>query len=181
MADERLTRLRDIVAQRSFRRGEFTLASGATSRFYFDLKPTLLDPEGLWLVGRLMIEAVAEDRLDAVGGPAYGAIPIVAAMVIESRAFPRPLSGFYIRKERKERGMERLIDGAVAEGARVAIVEDVTTKGGSALSAVAEARSAGLEVVKVLTVVDRGEGAEAALAASGLTLTPLLTIADFEV
>lgn len=178
--DAKRARLRHIIGERSFLKGTFTLASGRTSRYYIDMKPTLLHPEGNALVSELMLDAVAGDRLSLVGGPAYGAIPIVVGMVQKSFGSATPLDGFYIRKEQKERGTEKLIDGMVEAGARAAIVEDVTTTAGSALRSVAIAREAGLEIVKVLTVVDRLEGAQQALAAEGLELVSLLTIKDLD-
>jgi orotate phosphoribosyltransferase len=173
------TRLRDIIAERSLLAGRFKLASGGSTEFYFDMKPTMLDPEGISLMAELIIERLADCEFDCIGGLALGAIPIVAAVVQQSHRAGRPTPGFYVRKEQKERGAERLIDGNLPAGARVVIVEDVTTKGTSSLKAVEAVRAAGATVVKVLTIVDRLEGAAANLREAGLELAALYTTKDF--
>ena len=160
--------------------GTFTLASGAASGYYFDMKPTMLDPEGANLIAELVLEALAGAEVDCVGGLALGAIPMVAAVVQKSAGAPRPLPGFYVRKEQKERGAERLIDGNLEPGARAVVFEDVTTKGGSSFRAVEAARQAGATVTRVIAIVDRCEGAEDFLRARGVELTALLTSADFD-
>jgi orotate phosphoribosyltransferase len=180
-------RLRDIVAARSLLKGaEIKLASGATSSFYFDMKRTAFDAEGLNLIAGLMLERLEGRRIDYVGGLEMGAVPLTAALCQASfgRRTP-PLKGFFVRKQPKQHGTRRLIEGLLAdetlEGRRVALLEDVTTTGDSAFKAASAARADGAVCELVLTVVDRREGAEANLAAKGLTLLPLLTRADFEV
>lgn len=178
MADKK-TRLRDIIARKSFSYGTFTLASGTSSGYYFDMKPTLLDPEGADLISDLVLDLLEGEKVDAVGGLAYGAIPMVAAVVQKSWLRGRPIPGCYVRKERKERGAGRLIDGNLPEGSTVVVVEDVTTMGGSAMKAVDAIRAAGCTVTRVISIVDRREGAEANLKENGIRLTPLFTKDDF--
>lgn len=179
MADKR-RRLIEIIAAKSLNRGgSYKLASGGASVFYFDMKPTLLDPEGASLAGDLVLDSLADEPVDLVGGLALGAIPAVAAVVQRSHARGRPIPGFFVRKEEKERGTERLIEGNIAAGRTAVIVEDVTTKGMSSLKAVEAARAAGCKVTTVVTIVDRLEGAEEGLRRHGLRLVALTTRDDF--
>lgn len=181
MADKR-RRLIEIIAAKSLNRGgTFKLASGGASAFYFDMKPALLDPEGSALAADLILDRLADERMDLIGGLALGAIPIVAAVVARSHGTRRPLAGFFVRKEEKERGTERLIEGNIAAGQTAVIVEDVTTKGTSSLKAVEAARAAGCTVNTVLTIVDRLEGAADNLARHGLRLIALTTRDDYRV
>lgn len=177
--ERKKARLKDIIAEKSFSHGTFKLASGAASGYYFDMKPTMLDPEGADLISDLVMEALEGEEVDAVGGLAYGAIPMVAAVVQKSATLGRPIPGFYVRKEQKERGAEKLIDGILPEGATVVIFEDVTTKGGSAMRAVDAVRAQGCKVARVVTIVDRLDNAAENLKANGIALTALLTKDDF--
>jgi orotate phosphoribosyltransferase len=182
--DERKARLIAIIKQRSFQSGrEVKLASGRTSTYYFNMKPTMLDAEGGHLVASLILDAIAGMRADLVGGLEMGAVPIAAAVAAVSHSTGTPVNAFFVRKQAKEHGTQSLIEGLPAgdtlRGKRVVIVEDVTTTGGSAIKAAETVRAAGAEVVGVVTVVDRQEGAGDAFAAARLTLTPLLTLADF--
>ncbi|MGE5511769.1 MAG: orotate phosphoribosyltransferase [Bacteroidota bacterium] len=177
-------RLIDIVRRRSYGTGvEIKLASGRISSFYFNLKPTMLDPEGAYLIGALITDAIAPGEADLVGGLEMGAVPIAAAVAAVSFAKGRPLPAFFVRKQAKEHGTRSLIEGLVKgetiEGKRVVIVEDVTTTGGSSMKAVEAVRAEGGSVVRVLTVVDRLEGAAETFAKAGLLFTPLLTVDDF--
>jgi orotate phosphoribosyltransferase len=178
------TRLIEIIKARSFSTGaDMKLASGRTSNFYFNMKPTMLHPEGAHLIGALMIEAMAADDADLIGGLEMGAVPIATAVALVSFVQGRPIPAFFVRKQAKEHGTQSLIEGleagATLEGRRVVIVEDVTTTGGSSLKAVEAVRNAGGIVVRVVTVVDRLEGAAATFAAAGIAFTPILTAADF--
>lgn len=178
------SRLIAIVKERSFSTGaEMKLASGRTSNFYFNMKPTMLHPEGAHLIGLLMLDAMAKDRADLVGGLEMGAVPIATAVAAVSHGSGRPTPAFFVRKQAKEHGTQSLIEGLAKgetiEGRRVVIVEDVTTTGGSALKAVEAVKAAGGTVVRVVTVVDRQEGAAETFAGAGLPFTPILTAADF--
>ncbi len=159
------------------------LASGRTSNIYFNMKPTMLHPEGAYLIGALLLEAIAADAPDLVGGLEMGAVPIATAVAAVSHAKATPVSAFFVRKQAKEHGTQSLIEGLAKQdtiaGKRVVIVEDVTTTGGSALKAVEAVRAAGAVVVRVATVVDRQEGAVEAFAAAGVPFTALLTASDF--
>ena len=172
-------RLIQLLRERSARRGRFTLASGRESDLYVDVKQTSLWPEGAFLIARLMIARLNPDIV-AVGGPTLGADPIVCAIAPVSHLVGRPLPAFIVRKEAKGHGTQQWLEGhgALPAGARVAVLEDTTTTGGSLLKAVLRVREAGLVVAQCLTVVDRQEGASEALAAEGLTLDALVTRAD---
>ena len=172
-------RLKDLIATKSILTGgNFKLASGGQTSIFFDMKMTLLDPEGLNLVADLMLATIAGEAVDAVGGLVLGACPIVDALVL--KGYPaRKLSGFYVRKEPKERGTNKLIEGPLVAGAACAMVEDVTTEGRSVLKAIAEARAIGCTVKFVLTCVDRQQGARERLKSEGIELRPLFTMDEF--
>src|SRR6187402_2158510 len=142
-------RLRDIIARRSFGRGEITLASGRKSNFYFNLKPTMLDAEGASLLAELTLDALASEKIDYVGGLEMGAVPIAGAIAQLSFMRGRPIQAFFVRKKPKEHGakltVEGLARGESLQGKRVVVVEDVTTTGGSAIKAVDVVRQAGGE------------------------------------
>ena len=151
-----------VIKSRSCSEGDFTLASGRKSRFYLDLKPTMLDPQGARALAVLALECIGglDTKVDLVGGIAMGAVPLVAATVALSAETSTPVSGFFVRKEAKDHGtMKRIEAAGDLRGKNVVILEDVTTSGQSAMRAVEAAREAGANVVLVLSVVDRGEGA----------------------
>src|SRR3982074_2694908 len=128
-------RLAEIIRKRSFGRGEITLASGRKSDFYFNLKPTMLDPEGASLLAELTYEALKDDNLDFVGGLEMGAVPLAGAIAQLSWIKGHPIAAFFVRKKPKEHGarlaVEGLAKGETLQGKRIVIVEDVTTTGGS--------------------------------------------------
>lgn len=172
-------RLFDIIKSNSvLTGGDFKLASGGKTSIFFDMKMTLLDPEGLNLAADLAVQAIADLPCDAVGGLVLGACPIVDAIAL--RSWPdRPIQGFYVRKEPKDHGTVKLIEGPVPEAATAIMVEDVSTKGGSVLKAINEARGAGCTVDNVLTIVDRQQGAAEMLKGEGITLHALYQMAEF--
>src|SRR3954447_2430081 len=176
-------RLADIIRKRSFGRGEITLASGRKSDFYFNLKPTMLDPEGAALLAELTYEALKEDRLDFVGGLEMGAVPLAGAIAQLSWLKGHPIAAFFVRKKPKEHGarlaVEGLAKGETLQGKRVVIVEDVTTTGGSAIKALEAVREAGGEVVLVYTMIDREEGAAENFTSAGVRFGSLYKASEF--
>jgi orotate phosphoribosyltransferase len=176
-------RLKDIIRTRSFGRGEITLASGRKSDFYFNLKPTMLDPEGAALLAELSLEALKDDAADYIGGLEMGAVPLAGAIAHLSWMKGRPLAAFFVRKKPKEHGarlsVEGLARGESLDGKRIVIVEDVTTTGGSAVKAVEAVKDAGGNVVLVFTMVDRDEGATEAFAAAGIPFRALYKAGEF--
>jgi len=140
----------------------------------------VLDARGSMLVGRAILEKLKAlgPLPDAVGGMSIGADPITSAVVTMAGVEGLPLKGFMVRKESKDHGTKKYIEGPVAPGQRVVIVEDVTTTGGSSLLAIDRAQEFGLVVERVVTVIDRLAGAQAAFAARGIPLESLVTIRD---
>ena len=165
MSNER-ERLRDLLKTHSLMFGDFVLASGKRSTFYFDSKKTTLLPEGAWLTARAVLEVIRREGIDAVaiGGLTLGADPIVCPAAALSHVEGPPLRAFIVRKEAKEHGTGRQIEGALDPGSRVVIVDDVVTTAGSTLKAIEAAEAAGHEVVAVVCIVDREQGGREALA-----------------
>ncbi len=175
MTDERLLTL---LREKSVKRGAFTLASGKQSDLYVDVRQTSLHAEGSVRIARAILSRLRPDVV-GVGGMSLGADPLACctAAVSHLDGDGRDLHAFLIRKEPKGHGVERQVVGLsnFTEGAKVAVVEDTTTTGGSLLKAVDAAREAGLDVVQVITVVDRQEGASERVAAAGLVLEAIAT------
>lgn len=169
-----------LLAARSARRGDFVLASGRRSTLYIDARLTTMSPDGLALIGSLGLAAIRAHfpDADAVGGLTLGADPVSYAIARESHGSVRPLRAFTVRKEAKAHGTGRLIEGPFREGDRVVVIEDVITTGGSALKAIEALRSAGATVLGVLAVVDREEGGEEAIRASGCPVVALTRAAE---
>lgn len=173
-------RLVRLLATRSAKRGQFTLASGRQSSLYIDARLTTMSPDGLALIGPLGIAALHAARWNvaAAGGLTLGADPISYAIAYASASTERPLRAFTVRKEAKAHGTGKLIEGPFREGDRVAIIEDVITTGGSALKAVDAVRTAGGTVAGVLALVDREEGGREAIEAAGLEVVSLARATD---
>lgn len=168
-------RLVALLAERSARRGQFTLASGRESTLYIDARLTTMSPDGMTVIGPLALAELdgAGWGVTAVGGLTLGADPVSYAIAYASELAGRPLRAFTVRKEAKAHGTGRLIEGPFREGDRVAVIEDVITTGGSALRAVEAIRAAGGVVAGVLAVVDREEGGREAIEAAGLPVVVL--------
>lgn len=180
----RRARLIELIKLRSFQEGpEFKLASGKTSTFYFNMKPTMLDSEGAYLVASLILDQLEGTDADLIGGLEMGAVPIASSVAAVAFTEGRKLPAFFVRKQAKEHGTQSLVEGLAKgesmSGRKVVVVEDVTTTGGSALKAAEALKAAGAEIVRVITIVDRLDGAAEAFAAAGLEFQPLLTLADF--
>jgi orotate phosphoribosyltransferase len=173
-------RLLSILAERSARRGQFTLASGRQSTLYIDARLTTMSPDGLALIGPLALAALRDVdwRVQAIGGLTLGADPISYAIAYASADTGSPLRAFTVRKEAKAHGTGRLIEGPFHAGDRVAVIEDVITTGGSALRAVEAVRAAGGTVAGVLALVDREEGGREALVGAGLPVVALARASD---
>jgi orotate phosphoribosyltransferase len=172
-------RLAALIREQALEFGNFTLASGKQASFYLDCRRVTLDSAGARLIGEGMLELLADDWPDAVGGMAIGADPITAAILTVADLNHRSLRGFIVRKEAKEHGKGRMVEGPVREGDRVVIVEDVVTTGGSSLRAIEHCEAAGLKVAGVLAIIDRLEGGAEAFAAKGFKLRTLFTVRDF--
>ncbi|HEX5106264.1 MAG TPA: orotate phosphoribosyltransferase [Pirellulaceae bacterium] len=171
--------LMDLVRKLALQLGDFTLASGKKSKYYLDCRKVTLDSAGANLIADGMLELMGDKLPDAVGGMAIGADPITAAIITVAGRGGKPLRGFIVRKEAKQHGTGRDVEGPVQPGDRVIVVEDVVTTGGSSLAAIEKAEAFGLQVLGVLAIIDRLEGGRETLAARGYSLQTLLTIRDF--
>jgi orotate phosphoribosyltransferase len=184
-----------LIRERSYREGDFTLASGKKSKFYIDMKATTLSAPGAHLIGRLgfhMIRQFSEKRfagggpssgtstIRGVGGLTLGADPIATAISLAGFVQGVDWPAYIVRKEAKEHGTGRQVEGHenLPPKAKVIVLEDVVTTGGSSIKAIDALRAAGYDPVAVLTVVDREEGGEAALKATGLEFLRLLSISE---
>jgi orotate phosphoribosyltransferase len=177
------TELFELIRTRSFGRGKIMLASGRESDFYFDLRPTTIHPAGAIAVGELICDALEGTNVEYVGGLEAGAIPIATAVAITSHRRGGALQAFFVRKKVKDHGAKKLIEGLpkgeTLRGRNVVIVEDATTTGGSSMQAVNVLREEGANIVCVLTIVDRLEGARENFTKEGLEFRALYTADEF--
>ncbi len=176
-------RLLELLKEKAYKKGKVILTSGKESDFYIDCRPVTLHPEGAYLVGKLLYEMLLNSpkMIGGVGGLTLGADPIATAVSITSYLEGNPIPAFIVRKESKKHGRGLWIEGIgnLPEGTAVAIVEDVVTTGGSTLKAIERATEEGLEVVKVLAIVDREEGGQGNLEQKGFKLESLFRRYDF--
>jgi orotate phosphoribosyltransferase len=142
--------------------GEVTLSSGHKADYYVDARRALLRPAGFRAAGELIAEAAREHGAEAVGGPVMAAIPLACAAIAVPEG--EELVGFFVRKDRKQHGLQRWVEGPVEDGARCLVVEDTVTTGGSTVAAIERIREQGLEIVGALCVVDRQAGGAEAIA-----------------
>lgn len=181
------TQLIDLIIAKSYREGDFTLSSGQKSSFYIDLKATTLSAQGADLIGRLSIELLESSgilaHVQGVGGLTLGADPVATAISLASLTkVKQGVPAFIVRKEPKGHGTGRFIEGVenLQPGARLVIVEDVSTTGASAFAAVQRVREAGFEPVAVLSVFDREQGAEQFFQNEKIPFFRLVTISDLK-
>lgn len=172
-----MTRLEELLLERSVERGDFVLASGARSTYYIDCRRTTMSAEGQVLVGEAGLRAIREAQWEAqaIGGLTMGADPVAFAVAAASFRAPPIIDGFSVRKELKDHGTGRRIEGNFDPGTRVVIVEDVITSGGSALKAAAAVTEAGGVVVGVLALVDREQGGREKIEAEGHAVVAITT------
>lgn len=175
--------LLELLKVRSFQRGTFRLASGGISDYYIDGKMTEVYSEAVPLIGEVLYQRTeAMPGLHAIGGLEVGAVPLTAAAVFSYHLHGRKMEGFWVRSEIKSHGTQKIIEGNLAAGSRVVIVDDVFTKGTSAAKAIEAVRKIGCEVLAVLCLVDRLQGAQALFADMGIAnYQPVFTIRDFGV
>jgi orotate phosphoribosyltransferase len=170
--------LLQLLTERAYRRGRFTLASGRTSEHYVNCKPVSLSGQGLALLGQLMLELVEPEAV-AVAGLTLGADPLVSAVALRAALAGRCLDALIVRKEAKGHGTGAWLEGPLPpEGSRITVLEDVVTTGGSALKAVRQLQEAGYRVEQVVAIVDRQEGGAEAMAAAGLGLRSLFLLEE---
>ena len=153
-------RLKEIILEKSFRYSDepiFKLVSGGVSNFYFNCKPTMLDPEGKELIGRLVFDKIKDLEVAGIGGLELGSVPISSAVSLISQLEGRPIREFIVRKEKKGHGMPAKVEGEMVARERVVVVDDVITTGASTVKAIEAVQEMGIEVVKVVVLVDREE------------------------
>lgn len=170
--------LRRMLLERSMKFGEFVLSSGATSNYYIDVRKTSLHAEGLRLISKLFYDVIKSDGATAVGGLTLGADPLVAGLMLYSAEMGRPLEGFLVRRGTKDHGTRAQVEGNLAGHKRVIILDDVITSGESALTAAEAAVTYKAEVARVLTVVDREQGAAQIFQQRKLPFTPLFSVGE---
>lgn len=167
-----------LLAERAYRHGTFTLASGRTSHHYVNCKPVSLSGPGLALLGAGMLEHVEADAV-AVAGLTLGADPLVSAVAMQAALEGRAVDALIVRKEAKGHGTGAWLEGPLPQpGSRITVLEDVVTTGGSALKAVNQLREAGYQVERVVAIVDRQEGGREAMEAAGLELRSLFLLEE---
>ncbi len=159
MPENKKEKLKTKLFERAIKFGEFTLASGIKSSYYINGKMATLDSEALNHIAEIMLDMIEDTDCGAVGGPTLGADPIIGAVIALAHNRGRKLKGFIVRNQTKDHGTKSLIEGPLDKGDKAVIVEDVATTGGSAIKAIDAVKSFGCEVIKVIVIVDREQGA----------------------
>lgn len=167
-----------LIREKALSKGKFKLASDQTSDYYIDLSKIVLDSVGLSLISSVIIEEIDSWRkISAVGGPAYGAIPIVSGILTLMNESKWSMKGFFVRKEVKNYGKQELVEGHLVEKDTVLLVEDVTTTGGSLFKAIDEVEKIA-KVIQVISVVDRNQGAHSLFEKRGIPFKSILNISQ---
>ena len=170
----------DLIDAKSFVRKPVTLSSGNKSDHYFDMKFTMLDPFGANLLAELIFEQIPKTQIDYVGGLELGAVPLIGPIVMFSHMHGRPIPGLIVRKAPKLHGSQRLVEGADdLSGKNVVVVDDVTTTGESAMKSIRALRVEGANVVLVISILDREEGATELYEKESLPFKPLFKASEF--
>ena len=170
--------LKDLLVNKAIRysdTSDFKLASGRMSNFYVDCRKVTHNAEGKYLIGNIIFNMIKDLPIDAIGGLTLGADPIAAAVAYTAFLNKKPVNSFVVRKEQKEHGLKKLVEGDVQAGNRVVIVDDVITTGGSTIKAIAAASAEGLEVKMVIVLVDREEGGKEEITKYISAVRPLFT------
>ncbi|HTU91699.1 MAG TPA: orotate phosphoribosyltransferase [Gemmataceae bacterium] len=171
-----------LLQERAFQRGTFRLASGLVSDYYIDGKTAEAFSESAFLIGEVLYERSKDLPIDALGGLEIGAVPLTTAAVISYHLHSRKMEGFWVRDKAKIHGTRKVVEGNLRPGSRVAILDDVITTGGSAGKAIKEVKEMGCEVVVVLALVDRLQGAAKFFQDEGIAhYQAIFTIRDFGV
>lgn len=172
-------KLKLILKNKSILKGSFKLASGKESSYYIDARLTTLDPEGVSIISSIFLDEILKNKdITAVGGPTMGADPIVGSIISLSHHKGNPLNGFLVRKEEKDHGTGKMIEGNINRGDRVAVVEDVVTSGGSVFRAIEAIENFGAKVAKVLVVVDREAGGKELFKERGYELFSIFNVSE---
>jgi orotate phosphoribosyltransferase len=172
-----------LLYTKAFRKSataEFKLTSGQTSHFYVDCKEVSLTAYGAFLIGEEIFNRIKSLPVEGVGGMTLGADPIATSVSVMSHIKQKPINAFIVRKEQKQHGSGKQIEGVLSAGANLVVVEDVVTTGGSTLRTINILRSAGYTILKVVALIDRLEGGGEKIMAEGVTFEPLYTMNDFK-
>jgi orotate phosphoribosyltransferase len=171
-------RLIELIIEKAFKYSEepvFKLVSGRMSNYYFNCKAITLKPEGMYLIGNIIVDLIINLEIKGIGGLTLGADPIADAVAYTSYLKKNPIEAFVVRKSAKSHGTMQWIEGNIASGDRVVIVDDVITTGKSTLEAITRAKEAGLEIVKVIALIDRQEGGREAIKELGYNVEAIVT------
>lgn len=171
-------RLIQLIFEKAFKYSEepvFRLVSGRMSNYYFNCKSVTLHPEGMHLIGNIIFDMIKDSSVKGIGGLTLGADPVANAVAYTSYIKGAPVESFVIRKTAKSHGTMQWIEGNVKEGDKVAIVDDVITTGKSTIEAINRAKEAGLEIVKVIALIDRQEGGKENIETLGFRVESVVT------
>lgn len=171
-------RLIELIIEKAFKYSEepvFKLVSGRMSNYYFNCKAVTLHPEGMYLIGNLVFDLIRDLGAKGIGGLTLGADPIAYTVAYTSYLKEKPIESFVVRKTPKSHGTMQWIEGNMTIGDKAVIVDDVITTGKSTIEAITRAKEAGLEIVKVIALIDRREGGREAIEASGYKLDSIIT------
>jgi orotate phosphoribosyltransferase len=172
--------LHSLIKQKAFFKEKITLSSGKTSDYYIDARLITLTAEGAYLVASVILDLIKDDGFEAIGGPTIGADPILGAIAALRYLNKKPLNTFIVRKQPKEHGKRRQIEGPdVKSGSKVILIDDVATTGGSLVDAVKLLTQDNIEVLKAVVIVDRQEGAKENLAKVNCPLVSIFSAKDF--
>ena len=181
-AEQCKARLKELILEKALRFGDFTLASGQKSNYYIDGRMVTLDSEGAYCLARCILKTLKDEDVAAVGGMALGADPISGATAAVSVTIGRQLDAFMVRKQPKDHGTGKQVEGALEAGTRVAMLEDTVTTGGSTLKAIeAVERERGAEIAVIIAMVDRLQGARELFEEAGYRFLPIFTIEELGV
>ncbi|MBM4135401.1 MAG: orotate phosphoribosyltransferase [Nitrospira sp.] len=174
-------RLIELILEKAFKYSEepvFRLVSGRMSNYYFNCKAVTLYPEGMYLIGNIIFDFIKDLDVRGIGGLTLGADPIAYAVAYTSYLKGKPIEAFVVRKTAKSHGTMQWIEGNVKKGDRVVIVDDVITTGKSTIEAINMAKEEGLDIIKVIALIDRQEGGREAIEALGYKLDSIITRDD---
>ncbi len=170
-------KLKECYAQRAIQFGQFTLASGKQSNYYIDSKRVLFNSEAISLLGECLYYASVDEPVQALGGLEIGAIPMATAAIMSYHRHGKMMEGFFVRKQAKDHGTQKRVEGRISANDSVIIIDDVLTTGESVIQAITEVEKIGAKVKRVISVVDRLQGARERLI--GYDFRPIFTIRDF--
>jgi orotate phosphoribosyltransferase len=171
-------RLIELILEKAFkysREPVFKLVSGRMSNYYFNCKAVTLHPEGMHLIGNIIFDMIKDPGPKGIGGLTLGADPIAAAVAYTSFLKGSPIEAFVVRKTAKSHGTMQWIEGNIKKGDRVVIVDDVITTGKSTIEAIDKAGEAGLDIIKVIALIDRQEGGRENIESLGFPVEPVIT------